>query len=296
MATQEQKIAKLQAEVDTLKDLLAQAERLFMADGVIDAGERQTLDFLKSRMAQAEAKIGDLIIAAANQSGGTEKVNGSDGKTAVLNTGKVAASKLNIRLGPGTTFDTTGRQLSQNESVNILQTKDGWHRISATEWVSAKHITIDAENSGGNNQPEPQVSGSGPSSSNFKLSEFVRVNNPHYKSAGGDPLRALPRELWPNLQKLMDNLEIIRAEIGKSISINSGYRNEAHNKSIGGATNSQHKFAKAADMRVSGMTPREVAAVVERLMDSGKIAKGGIGLYGTFVHYDIRGTKVKWNG
>jgi uncharacterized protein YcbK (DUF882 family) len=51
---------------------------------------------------------------------------------------------------------------------------------------------------------------------------------------------------------------------------------------------------KASDLRVSGMTPKEVALVIEGLIEQGKMKEGGIGVYPTFTHYDHRGIKARW--
>lgn len=49
---------------------------------------------------------------------------------------------------------------------------------------------------------------------------------------------------------LLKKLEQLRAYGGFTIAINSGYRSPAHNKKIGGATNSQHTKGTAADIVV----------------------------------------------
>jgi uncharacterized protein YcbK (DUF882 family) len=80
---------------------------------------------------------------------------------------------------------------------------------------------------------------------------------------------------------------VLRDAVGKSISITSGYRSPQHNKKIGGAKDSQHVKGMAADIKVAGMTPKEVALVIEGLIESGKMKQGGIGIYPSCVHYDI---------
>ncbi|HIB37975.1 D-Ala-D-Ala carboxypeptidase family metallohydrolase [Mesonia sp.] len=105
-----------------------------------------------------------------------------------------------------------------------------------------------------------------------------------------------PKNLMPNIQELADNLQVLRDYFGLPISINSGYRSPSHNRSIGGVKNSQHVQGKAADITVSGKSPKEVHQAIERLIAEGKMKQGGLGLYSTFVHYDIRGTKARWNG
>jgi uncharacterized protein YcbK (DUF882 family) len=120
---------------------------------------------------------------------------------------------------------------------------------------------------------------------NFALKEF--------KCRDG----SLPEgELLENCQELADNLQVLRDHIGKPINIISGYRPPSYNKKIGGAKRSQHLFAKAADIKVSGMAPAEVHATVIKLIKAGKMKQGGVGKYSTFVHYDTRGTAARWSG
>ena len=91
---------------------------------------------------------------------------------------------------------------------------------------------------------------------------------------------------------LVNLLQKIRDHFGKAVIINSAYRTEAHNKAIGGATYSQHKYGLAADIHINGVTPKEIAAYVETLLPS----SGGIGIYKSFVHVDTRRVKARWNG
>ena len=91
---------------------------------------------------------------------------------------------------------------------------------------------------------------------------------------------------------LVNLLQKIRDHFGKVVIINSAYRTEAHNKAIGGATYSQHKYGLAADIHINGVTPKEIAAYVETLLPS----SGGIGIYKSFCHIDVRRVKSRWNG
>jgi uncharacterized protein YcbK (DUF882 family) len=106
--------------------------------------------------------------------------------------------------------------------------------------------------------------------------------------------RDIPNNVLPNIIELAKNLQVLRDAIGKSITITSGYRSPEHNAKIKGAKNSQHVKGTAADIKVKGMTPKEVALVIEGLIASGKIKEGGIGIYPTWIHYDIRKTKARW--
>lgn len=120
---------------------------------------------------------------------------------------------------------------------------------------------------------------------NFALSEF-RCKD------GSD----VPEELMDNVKLLAENLQVLRNELGRPIRIISGYRSPKYNRRIGGARRSQHMTAKAADIKVSGMSPAEVKAVIVRLIKEGKMHTGGIGLYKTFTHYDVRGRNARWYG
>jgi len=105
----------------------------------------------------------------------------------------------------------------------------------------------------------------------------------------------VPKELLDNLKLLCNNLEVLRNELKAPVSITgSGYRTESHNKKVKGVKNSQHLYAKAADINAKGYTPKEVFDTIEKLIGLGKMKQGGLGLYKTFVHYDVRGTKARW--
>jgi len=120
---------------------------------------------------------------------------------------------------------------------------------------------------------------------NFSLSEF-RCHD------GTD----VPDELMDNVTLLAENLQIIRDEIGLPMRVISGYRHPEYNRNIGGAKKSQHMTAKAADLKVSGVEPLELWKVITRLISEGKLHPGGVGLYTTFVHYDVRGRNARWYG
>ena len=120
---------------------------------------------------------------------------------------------------------------------------------------------------------------------NFRLSEFK------CKDGSG-----VPDDLMDNVKLLCENLQVLRDHLGKPIRVISGYRSPRYNRRIGGARRSQHMLAKAADIRVSGMSPSELKREIEKLIKEGKMMKGGIGLYKTFTHYDVRGRNARWRG
>lgn len=106
---------------------------------------------------------------------------------------------------------------------------------------------------------------------------------------------AVPDRYKDNLKELANNLQVLRDHLGVSVSVTgSGYRTPSHNKKVGGAKYSQHLTASAADINAKGLTPKELHKAIEKLISEGKMKQGGLGLYNTFVHYDIRGTKARW--
>lgn len=114
-------------------------------------------------------------------------------------------------------------------------------------------------------------------SANFKVKEFACTD-------GSDPI-FIDSNLVNVLQK-------IRTHFEKSVTITSAYRTPGRNKAVGGQTYSQHLYGKAADIKVKGVSPKTVAAYVEKIMPK----SGGIGIYNSFVHVDVRSTKSRWNG
>jgi len=105
----------------------------------------------------------------------------------------------------------------------------------------------------------------------------------------------MPNDVLMNVQKLAGQLQILRNNINKPITINSGYRSPEHNKAIGGVENSQHVLGKAADIKVKGISTRILAALIEDLINDGDMLQGGLGIYDTFVHYDIRKNQARWD-
>lgn len=114
-------------------------------------------------------------------------------------------------------------------------------------------------------------------SKNFKLREFACQD-------GSDPVFVAP--------ELVGVLQEVRDHFGKPVNINSGFRTATHNKKVDGAAQSQHLYGTAADISISGVSPIIIASYLETLMPK----KGGIGIYKTFVHVDVREQKSRWNG
>ena len=73
---------------------------------------------------------------------------------------------------------------------------------------------------------------------------------------------ALPNKPGPeesaNLVHTFQEMEKVRALLGKPILVHSAYRSPEVNKAVGGAAHSQHMQGEAVDFSVPGLTIREV--------------------------------------
>ena len=93
-------------------------------------------------------------------------------------------------------------------------------------------------------------------------------------------------------RELAQVLEAIRVHFDRPVVVSSGYRTEAHNAAKGGAAYSRHKYGMAADIRIYGVSPVDIAAYAETLLKG----RGGIGIYKSFCHVDVRETRSRWQG
>lgn len=129
--------------------------------------------------------------------------------------------------------------------------------------------------------------------------------SPHFDSSefaqkAGYELPALPYpRAWieTRLRPLCLALELLRRQLGgRPVEILSGYRSPVYNERCGGAPKSQHLAGRAADVRVEGVAPLEVHQAALRLYDVGDLAIGGLGLYDSFIHVDVRGGPLaRWD-
>lgn len=111
---------------------------------------------------------------------------------------------------------------------------------------------------------------------NFKVREF--------RCRDGADLVIISPELVEVLQKARDHF-------GKPLNINSAFRTPAHNKKVGGVSNSRHMFGVAADCYINGVSPEKLYAYFTETYPG----KYGVGLYDTFVHIDMREIKSRWD-
>ncbi len=119
----------------------------------------------------------------------------------------------------------------------------------------------------------------------FRWSEF---------SSGSIPA---PLESREGIHALVDLVLVPLRHAYGPCTISSGFRTEAHNKRVGGAHRSHHRYeqqplAPAVDVRFARGRPADWAERADRLMDG----RGGIGTYKGHVHLDRRDARSRWFG
>ena len=96
---------------------------------------------------------------------------------------------------------------------------------------------------------------------------------------------------------LVSALQRLRDEVQRPVIVNSGCRCATHNIRVGGrpaidempGTGSMHLRGKAADIRIDGMTSRQIFDVIRRLYLDGEIYVGYVyAINGRSVHVDVR--------
>ena len=93
---------------------------------------------------------------------------------------------------------------------------------------------------------------------NFSLAELT-VTSSRYRN---DPN---PAEIT-NLRLLAEKiLQPLRDSLDRPVLVNSAFRSDSVNRSVGGSSTSQHRLGQAADIRVEGMTSLQVAKAIKDL-------------------------------
>lgn len=91
---------------------------------------------------------------------------------------------------------------------------------------------------------------------------------------------------------LVRALQELRDLINAPLTINSGFRCVTHNARVGGSPTSQHLLGRAADIRPpTGMSSATLANFAAKIA---AFRNGGIGVYPTFVHLDVRNGSRFW--
>lgn len=132
--------------------------------------------------------------------------------------------------------------------------------------------------------------------SGLNLQGIPLVVFPKLMVSSGDG-KPLPKAGYGVARKAFEDLQTIGNEALKigltGLTINSHYRSPVYNCSVGGAINSMHKTGGAID--IGTPQPQKLYNLIVKLIANKKISQGGVGLYNSFVHYDIRGTYAPWD-
>lgn len=115
---------------------------------------------------------------------------------------------------------------------------------------------------------------------NFQIAKHFKVKE--FACKDGSPVVFID-------EYLVTILDILRDYLGKPVIITSGYRTPDWNKKCGGAKYSYHMRGMAADIRVDGMTPKELAKKLNAIVPN----QCGIIVYNSWVHFDVRNAKYR---
>lgn len=101
----------------------------------------------------------------------------------------------------------------------------------------------------------------------FSLKELTRSETARRLGLQNTPSSAE----MANIQYTAEQLEKIRAYVGRGIVVTSCFRSERVNKAVGGSPTSAHRFGLAADCDAIGLTSLAFAKEIIKMRDEGKI-------------------------
>lgn len=110
---------------------------------------------------------------------------------------------------------------------------------------------------------------------NVKLSRYFKVKE--FACKDGSQVVFIDDHLYTVL-------DILRRKLGKPVIITSGYRTPEWNAKCDGAKYSYHMRGMAADIRVDGISAKELANKLDEIVPD----ECGIIVYKSWVHFDVR--------
>lgn len=166
------------------------------------------------------------------------------------------------------------------DNMNIAVHKgEQWDLFKQGKYV------LQEDRNGGNGDTRHRLS------DHFTVEEFDCNDGTQCGSREYDGLESLCKQM----------LEPLRAKYG-SVHVNSGYRTPSYNASVGGATDSFHIYSQhdgndqAADVTCANGSPSQWHSYLKQLRSEKRGGNGGLGLYSSFVHVDIRDYPSDWTG
>ena len=110
---------------------------------------------------------------------------------------------------------------------------------------------------------------------NKKIGEYFKVKE--FACKDGSPVVFID-------DYLCNILDILRRKLEKPVIVTSGYRTPEWNKKCNGAKYSYHMRGMAADIRVNGISAKELANKLNEIVPD----ECGIIVYKSWVHFDVR--------
>lgn len=201
---------------------------------------------------------------------------------------EVGAQELAVK-----SFKDVGSHL-QIELVNPINDSTDWYVFE--EHVDTLHIESyappqEAEPAPQPAKPKPQgkvirIAGIGQTTTKSPIFPGANFN---WGEATKNGTRLPANEGITNqIIRMAKEMQKIRDNFGRSITITSWYRPPAVNRAVGGSSRSTHKRGHGVDFLVAGVSPREVQRKLEYW-------NGGLGYGSTFTHIDNRGYRARWN-
>ena len=142
-----------------------------------------------------------------------------------------------------------------------------------------------------NTSPTTGATGAQPAPNSSGGDGTEDVPSPQPSNADGEYIKWLPHVDSRVKPQVVTNLEGVSQQVGYQLQVTSGYRSPAYNASVGGAKSSQHMQGNAVDIIQTGLTTQQRKDFIQAAIDNGFTA---IGVYNTFTHIDIRGSRVAW--
>lgn len=134
---------------------------------------------------------------------------------------------------------------------------------------------------------------------NFPSREFDCIDRGGYFGPAGSLFKSIehdaPKDVAARAFLCAWALQSLRDEIGLPLVINSAWRPLEYNRKVGSRDTSQHVLGWAVDIRPPrGWDSEKLFRAILARIKRGEMPQGGVGVYPSFVHYDMRGRAARW--
>lgn len=119
-------------------------------------------------------------------------------------------------------------------------------------------------------------------SENFDDSEFFKPDTYH------SIISSNIQPYWLLDRRLIQQLQIIRDWAKKPVTVNRAFSTEAENIAVGGAKWSQHRWGRACDFSIDGLSSDEIAKFIVTNFKDGAYGK----ITDKDVHMDVRNSET----